>query len=90
MALTYPYLHYGCATAGLTDIAFRTDRLKKGARFLAFLLWPVLRFSTFRYLRKLRDYDQSVWEENKELVPVMNSMDMLASRSTIITACKPA
>lgn len=88
MVLTYPYLHYGCATAGLTDITFRTDRLKKGARFLASLLWPVLRFSTWRYLRNLRAYDASVWQENKDLVPVMNSLDMLASRSIIITARK--
>lgn len=88
MPLTYPYFHYGASTAGFTEINFHTDRLKKGALFLSFLLWPLLRLSTFRYLRCLKKYDADLAEENSHLVPTMNSLDVLASRSSIVIAKK--
>ncbi|MDA7930172.1 class I SAM-dependent methyltransferase [Akkermansiaceae bacterium] len=88
MPLTYPYFHYGAATAGFTEISFHTDRLKKGAIFLAIILWPFLKLSTFRYLRRLKQYDAGLADENSHLVPTMNSLGVLASRSSIVIAKK--
>ena len=88
MPLSYPYFHYGASTAGFMEISFHTDRLKKGALFLSVLLWPFLRISTFRYLRRLKSYDADLYEENSHLVPTMNSLDVLASRSSIVIAKK--
>lgn len=88
MPLSYPYFHYGCATAGFKDISFHADRRKKGCLALACLLWPLLKLSSIRYERYLKKYDASVWKENGHLVPTMNSMNILTSRSSIVIASK--
>lgn len=88
MPLSYPYFHYGLTKQGFGKISFSPDRRKKGCLFWAYLLWPAFKLSSFFYLRNLRKYDRNVWDENKSLVPVMNSVDMLSSRSLIIRAEK--
>jgi SAM-dependent methyltransferase len=86
MPLSYPYFHYGLVKEGFGDISFFTDRKKKSCLFWALLLWPIFKLSSFIYQRNLRKYDQDVWAENKTLVPEMNSIRMLSSRSLIIRA----
>lgn len=88
MPLSYPYFHYGFTKEGFGQISFDTDRKKKGCLLWAFLLWPAFRVSSFLYLKNLKKYDPGVWAENSELVPVMNSIDMLSSRSLIVKAIK--
>ena len=88
MPLTYPYFHYGLTKENFKHISFHADRKKKGCLFLAFLLWPLLKLSSFKYSKQLKRYDKELWFENKSLVRIMNSMDMLSSRSCIVVAQK--
>jgi len=88
MPLSYPYLHYGLRKAGFRSIRFHMDRRKKGASFLAVLLFPLLRWSSWSYARALKKYDLEVWEETREIVREVNSLRMLSSRSCILSAQK--
>ena len=86
MPLTFPYYHYGLARAGFSNIKFSSDKLKKGCLFWALMLYPLFKFSSYVTQKNLKSYDSEVWSENKHLVPIMNSIRMLSSRSLIITA----
>jgi len=89
MPLNYSHFHYGLKRAGFEDIKFFVDRRKRSSLFLALLFYPFLRIGTGRYNRSLMEYDMEVWEENREVVSEMNSLDMLSSRSCILVARKP-
>lgn len=89
MPLTYPYFHYGLAKQGFEDIAFLPDKRKKACLFWACLLRPLFKLASHSYQKSLKKYDPNVWNENKHLVPAMNSLDMLTSRSLIVQARKP-
>lgn len=89
MPLSYPYFHYGMVRAGLKDVTFIPDRLKKSCLFWTVLLYPLLKLSSLLFSRKLKKYDSEVWEENMELVYQMNSIKMLCSRSIILKSLKP-
>lgn len=86
MPLNYPYFHYGLRKAGFSGIEFHADRRKKGALFLTALLYPFIRAGSRGYDKDLKKYDPEVWEETKMVLTDMNSLDMLTSRSCIITA----
>ena len=88
MPLSYPYFHYGLMKEGFSEVSLKTDRRKKSCLFWAILLWPVFRFCSMAYERKLRKYDEEVWQENKHLVSTMNSLATLTSRSCIVVAKK--
>ena len=88
MPLSYPYYHYGLTKEGFKHITFSSDRRKKGCLLWAYLLWPVFKLASSFYSKNLRKYDLNVWNENKNLVPLMNSVDMLSSRSLVIQAKK--
>ena len=90
MPLTFPYLHYGLAKEGFAPITFLSDKKKKSCLFWAALLWPLLKLSSHAYQKSLKKYDPCLWNENKHLVPAMNSLDMLTSRSLIVQALKPS
>ena len=88
MPLTFPYFHYGLVRVGFSNLKFVSDRLKKGCLFWALLLYPFFKFSSYVTNRNLKSYDYQLWYENKHLVPIMNSIRMLSSRSLIIRASK--
>lgn len=88
MPLSYPYFHYGFATAGFKNIKFRHDRRKRGCLFWAAILRPLHMLCSHRYKKRLKKYDAGVWEENHALVDDMNSINMLSSRSCIVTGVK--
>tara|TARA_B100002019_G_scaffold190746_1_gene164966 strand:- start:296 stop:1063 length:768 start_codon:yes stop_codon:yes gene_type:complete len=89
MPLTFPYFHYGMTRAGFEEINLMSDRLKKSCLFWYILLFPVIKFTSLLYSRKLYKYDSEVWDENVPLVYEMNSMKMLCSRSIICKSQKP-
>ena len=90
MPLNYSYFVYGLRRAGFGPAQFFHDRLKRSSKALSLLLYPFLKLGTAQYLRGLRAYDPEVYEENKEVVTKMNSLEMLSSRSCIIAAQKPS
>ena len=89
MPLTFPYFHYGMTRAGFEEINLMSDRLKKSCLFWYILLFPMIKFTSLLYSKKLYKYDTEVWDENVELVYEMNSLKMLCSRSIICKSTKP-
>lgn len=90
MPLSFPYFVYGLKRAGLVDVEFHPDRLKRSALFLAALFYPFLWLGAVMSDRRLKSYDADVWRENRALVWRVNRLDVLASRSCIVVARKPA
>lgn len=90
MPLNLAYFAYGARKAGFEEPEFHVDRRKRSAIFWAILAWPWLKLGSWHYNRKIRDYDLEDWEENRALIPKMNSFDLLTARSCIITVKKPA
>lgn len=88
MPLTYPYFHYGFSIAGFEAVAFSVDKRKRSCLFWSVLLWPWLKLFAAICARNLKKYDESVWKENGELVYKMNSIDVLTSRSCIVSGKK--
>ncbi|HVV80385.1 MAG TPA: class I SAM-dependent methyltransferase [Pseudolabrys sp.] len=87
--LPLQYWHYGLRYAGFTDIACTIDRRKKGAMFAAALLKPFTMAGSAWYARKIQKYDANLAKEVSEVLPAVNSFDMLTSRSLIFSANKP-
>jgi SAM-dependent methyltransferase len=90
MPLSYPYLHYGATLAGFTQIRLMADRIKRSSRFLFLLFSPLLLWGTHCYLRELKQYDLEVRDENQKIVQAANTLPLIASRSCIVVAEKPA
>lgn len=88
MPLNYAYFNYGLRKAGFRTIDFHVDRKKRSATALAVLFYPLLKWSSRRLEKSLRDYDVDLWKETREVVLKMNSMEMLTSRSCILSAQK--
>ena len=88
MPLPYGYHVYGLRRAGLIQIEFIPDRIKRGAMFFALLLFPLFKFSSWLHQRRVRRYGADVYAENAEVLAVTNSFSMLTSRSCIIAARK--
>ncbi len=88
MPLSFPYFHYGLSKEGFGKVSFTWDRRKKSCLFWYFLFWPIFKLASRMYEGNLKKYDEELWFENKSLVPIMNSMDMLSSRSCIVVAQK--
>lgn len=89
MPLNYSYFVYGLTKVGFEHIECFADRRKRSALFLALMGYPFLRLASLLYRRRLFRYDPEVWRENRGVVDRMNRLDLLSSRSCIMTARKP-
>ena len=89
MPLSYNNYHYGLRKSGFNNIEFHIDRRKRGALIPSIILYPLLKFCSFKENQKLKRYDSEVFSENENVVAFMNSIDALSSRSCIIVATKP-
>jgi SAM-dependent methyltransferase len=83
------YWHYGLRYAGFTDIGLSIDRRKKGATFAAALLSPFTAIGAALYNRRIQKYDAALAQEVRDILPEVNSFDVLTARSLIFTARKP-
>lgn len=88
MPLGFNQFHYGLRKAGFENIEFHIDRRKKGAIGPALLLYPLLLAMSYKTKRDLKRYDSEVYEENRDIIMKMNSIDVVSSRSAIIVANK--
>jgi SAM-dependent methyltransferase len=88
MPLNYGHFNYGLKKSGFKVIEYAIDRRKKGAIVPALLFYPFLKLSSFIVSKKTRNNDIELWEENKEVIKTMNSLDILSSRSCIMLARK--
>jgi SAM-dependent methyltransferase len=88
MPLSYSNFHYGLRKAGFSSITFHVDRRKKSALIPALIFYPFLKIASYAARRKLNKYDADVYAENETVVPFMNSLDVLSSRSCILVSRK--
>lgn len=88
MPLSYSNFHYGLRKAGYKQIQCHIDRRKTSALFPAILMYPFLKYASHRTCLTLKRKNRELYEENKEVIPQMNSIDMLSSRSCLIVARK--
>ncbi|MBF0186152.1 MAG: methyltransferase domain-containing protein [Magnetococcales bacterium] len=88
MPLSLAYLAYGLRRSGFGEIQVYPDRRKKSAIVLSMLFYPVFKLGSMLYKRKINKYNSMVYEENRSVIPAMNSFDMLTSRSCILVAKK--
>lgn len=89
MPLHIAYYAYSLRSLGFGEVHYHTDRLKKGARVLRWLLLPILSFAQWRFKRHVLRYDAQVFAENAEILKLMGSADFLTSRSLMFVATKP-
>jgi SAM-dependent methyltransferase len=89
MPLHLAYYSYGLRRAGFSQIAYTSDRLKKGARALHALFYPLMALAQARLRAEVRSYDAKVYQENAANLKAIGSAEMLASRSLVFTARKP-
>lgn len=90
MPLSFAYLSYGLRRAGFHDVTTRADRLKRGSMPWLLLLWPLVRFNSWRYGREILKYDHEVHAENAYVLEKTNSVEMLLARSAIVSGKKPS
>jgi len=84
MPLSYSNFSYGLRKAGFTNSDFHIDCRKKGALGPSIIFYPLLASFSIKTLFDLNHYDLEVYEENKEILPTMNSLNVLSSRSAIM------
>jgi len=88
MPLSYNNYQYGLKKSGFSSIDFHIDRRKTGSIIPAILMYPFLKYASFKIKSKLRKKDMSLFKENEDVIPMMNSFDMITSRSCLIVAKK--
>jgi SAM-dependent methyltransferase len=88
MPLSLPYFVCGLLRAGFSAIQFHSDRKKRSALCLSVALMPLLRIGTAWARGQSRRYDERLHEETGWLIDRVNQLDVLTSRSCIITCHK--
>ena len=84
------YWDYGFRYAGFTDIRYRTDRIKRGALWLAILLSPLLWLGK-RFLHKQeRNKDARTYQQNFRPFHEINSLRNLAGHGLVAICTKPS
>lgn len=84
--LPVQYWHWGLRAAGFSTIAVHADRFKKGASFLAVLLWPLFRLGAANNRRRDGRLPPEVAGELREATALINAFPTLASRCLVISA----
>ena len=86
MPLNWAYLSYGLRRSGFASFSLHADQRKGSSTFLYFLLWPFLWLGNKQLQRHTRQYDMSVYQENRQVLLDINSWPALTSRSIVVQA----
>jgi SAM-dependent methyltransferase len=86
MPLNWAYLAYGLRRSGFEGCRLHVDQHKNSSSILYALLWPLVLAGRIGLTRHTRRYDPVVFEENREVLSVINSRDALTSRSLVVEA----
>lgn len=87
--LPVQYWHYGLRRVGFRDIVIGVDRRKRGALGLAVPLWPLFALAGRLRRTKTVEYDADLAIEVADVLPAVNSLDLLAGRCLVFTARRP-
>jgi SAM-dependent methyltransferase len=88
MPIHAAYVDYGLRRVGLVSKKYHVDKEHGLSLFLFYFLYPMWMFLQWSNLKHTRDYDNSVFEECREVLEVMGSRTLLTSRSLIVSAIK--
>ena len=83
------YWDYGFRYAGFTDIRYRTDRIKRGALFLATLFSPLMWLGKLLLHRQERNKESRIYQQNLRPFREINSLRNLAGHGLVATCTKP-
>jgi len=89
MPLHLAFYAYGLRRAGFVETRLHVDRRRRGAVALYALLWPWLAWRRARFAREVERYDRAVFEENREVLPLINGAVAMTSRSLMFTTRRP-
>lgn len=89
MPLHLAFYAYGLRRAGFVDTRLHIDRRRRGAVALYTLLWPLLAWRRARFAREVERYDRAVFEENREVLSLINGPIAMTSRSLMFTTRRP-
>jgi SAM-dependent methyltransferase len=90
MPLHLAYYAYGLRLAGFADVVYDIDRRKRGAKVLRLLFGPLLSLMRMRFNRQVARYDRAVYEENRDILDLVNGPEMMTSRSLMFVARRPS
>jgi len=83
------FLAYAALRAGLSQLSFHPDRVKKSGAMLTLLLAPALWLGQRLQRRRLLRKWPAVAVENNALLERIGSWDLLTCRTTVLRAVKP-
>jgi SAM-dependent methyltransferase len=86
--VSYYYLSHALLRAGAVDVQAHFDRIKRSAVWLLFLSWPLLLLGNVWFRTRLRRKQPSTFAENRGFLREINSLEMLTSRSIVVTASR--
>lgn len=81
------YLYYFAKIAGFGRCAWHIDRAKRSARLIAPAIWLLNRLYAPVYGRRRRR--EPWYDQNRDIMPVMNSWKTLVARTIILEAWRP-
>jgi SAM-dependent methyltransferase len=88
MPLSLAYYDYGLRKSGFSPIQLFCDKVQSRSKLLYCFLFPFLKFSHWRQMNSLKNYDGDLYNETKHTLLNMNSYTALTSRSLLFTANK--
>jgi SAM-dependent methyltransferase len=89
MPLHLGFYAYGLRRAGFVDTRLHVDRRRRGAVALYVLLWPLLAWRRARFAREVARYDRAVFEENRDVLALINGPVAMTARSLMFATRRP-
>ena len=83
------FLAYGALRAGLAAPRFAMDRAKRSARAWAVAFAPLLWLSRRAHLRRMERKRPDLLQENRALLDMLGTRELLTSRTAVLCARKP-
>jgi SAM-dependent methyltransferase len=88
MPLHLAYFDYGLRKSGFGPMKLFCDKVQSRSKLLYCFLFPFLKFSHWRQMNSLKNYDGDLYNETKHALINMNSYVALTSRSLLFVAKK--
>ncbi|MDI6800646.1 MAG: methyltransferase domain-containing protein [Thermodesulfovibrionales bacterium] len=89
MPLHVAYYDYALRLAGFSEMKIVCDKEKNLSKFIYFTCYPFIRLASYIFNRRIKQYDGSVYNENRRALGLMQSRIMLTARSLMFIAEKP-
>ena len=88
MPLNYYYIYYALKKDNCYSIGLASDRYKKSSIVLFGVLNLFLKTASYKLQSRIRKKHPDIYQDNSEVLPLINSFDLCCSRSIIVSARK--